>query len=438
MEKQPFSATPTTSASAGRFRYVIVGLVFIGGLILWGDRVNIAVAAPVIAKHFSWGPVIIGSILSAFTFGYWLLQIPGGRFADYQPKQVAGWGAVWWSVFTALTTLGVTPFLMLTMRVLVGVGEGPFAPATTGIISRWLLPSERGKSQALNGGTSLIGPVVFFPISGWLVSRFGWQSPFWAYAVLGLLWAAAWFMFVTDWPEQHGKVASHEAAQIAAGRGERSGTLPMRPVLRDRTAWGLILAYFAYPYSFFMVTGWIPTMLVSKFHVSVFHAGFLAALPDLVGFVMCFIGGALVDAMISHGTRCGAAHKVVICSGYILCAVAMYLITVDFVLGWVEFWLSVAIGGLGATLGVFWSLAIYISPRRASGISGAMNFAGITGGLLSPYITGWIVALTGSFIGAFLLASIILVVCAGVFFILVRSGDPALAGEEVPAAAGRS
>src|ERR1019366_7118799 len=165
-------SVPLDAGRTGRYRYVIVIMAFIGNIILWGDRANIGAAAPVIA----------------FTFGYWLMQIPGGRLGDYWPKLVSGWCAVWWSVFTALTALGVTPTLMITMRALVGVGEGPFLPATTGVLSRWMPSNERGRSVALNVGASQLGPAMTLPVAGWLVGIAGWQSVFWVFAIVGLVW----------------------------------------------------------------------------------------------------------------------------------------------------------------------------------------------------------------------------------------------------------
>lgn len=431
MDERANAGVPPGQGRTGRFRYVVVAMAFIGNLILWGDRANIAAAAPDIAKSFQWGPVLMGSIFSAFTFGYWLTQIPGGRLGDFWPKLVSGWCSVWWSVFTVLTAFGVTPFLMMAARALVGVGEGPFIPATTGLLGRWLPLNERGRAVALNVGASQLGPAIFVPVAGLLVSSAGWKSVFWVFGVIGLIWAVVWFVLVTDRPEQHRSVTPPEATHIAASLGERTKTLPMGPVLRDRTAWGLILAYFGLPYTYFMVTLWAPTLMVSKFNVSVFHAGFLSALPPLLGFVACLTGGTLVDMMIARDVPRGVAHKIVIGTGFAVAAASMCLVTTNFTLTWVTTWLSVAIGGAGLALGVFWSLAVFISPSRASGISGAMNFAGITGAFISPLLTGWIVATTGGFIWAFLIDAVVILACGSLLLSLVGSGDPVLADEAV-------
>jgi nitrate/nitrite transporter NarK len=203
----------------------------------------------------------------------------------------------------------------------------------------------------------------------------------------------------------------------------------MLGALRSRNTWGLVLAYFAHPFTYFMVTLWAPSLLVSQFHVSVFHAGALAALPPLLGFVTCLTGGTVVDALIARRIGRGLAHKITIGTGLTIAAFSMCMVTVHFTLAWVTTWLTVAIGGTGLALGAFWAFATFISPLRASGILGTMNFSGIMGALISPVVTGWIVAATGGFIWAFLMDAVVLLVGVTFFVVLVGSGDPILPDE---------
>jgi len=46
------------------------------------DRINISVAGPTIMKALHMSPALFGVVLSSFTFGYAVLQIPGGWLAD--------------------------------------------------------------------------------------------------------------------------------------------------------------------------------------------------------------------------------------------------------------------------------------------------------------------------------------------------------------------
>ncbi len=53
-------------------RYKLVGLLTVGSMINFIDRVNISVAAPVIMPALGWDEAKFGAIFSAFLAGYTL------------------------------------------------------------------------------------------------------------------------------------------------------------------------------------------------------------------------------------------------------------------------------------------------------------------------------------------------------------------------------
>ena len=67
---------------AGRRRWMIGGLLGVGILINYFDRVNISVAAPQLQQEFGLSPGDIGLLFSAFFWSYAILQIPVGIILD--------------------------------------------------------------------------------------------------------------------------------------------------------------------------------------------------------------------------------------------------------------------------------------------------------------------------------------------------------------------
>src|SRR5437879_4449539 len=89
------------------------------------DRINIAVAGPTIMKALHIGHAQFGYVLSAFTFGYALMQIPGGHLADrLGARRLLVAALVIWSLFTAATGLAWSLVSLVVIRILFGVGEG--------------------------------------------------------------------------------------------------------------------------------------------------------------------------------------------------------------------------------------------------------------------------------------------------------------------------
>src|SRR5215475_12338765 len=94
-------------------RFSVVLLLFFSVVVLYMDRVNISVVAPVLMQEFGWDPAVMGTILSAFFFGYFLTQIPGGWLSDrWGAKSILGGAVTWWSFITMLTPFAQTTWSM--------------------------------------------------------------------------------------------------------------------------------------------------------------------------------------------------------------------------------------------------------------------------------------------------------------------------------------
>src|SRR4030095_11184678 len=120
------------ATSPTRVRWLIVALIFFMGVLMFIDRVNIAIAAKYIMPEYGLTDIQMGWIFSAFVFGYAILQIPGGALGDrFGPRRVLAGAIFWWSVFTAVTAVAGDWFLtsltgvvssFIIVRALIGVG----------------------------------------------------------------------------------------------------------------------------------------------------------------------------------------------------------------------------------------------------------------------------------------------------------------------------
>jgi len=136
------------------------------------------------------------------------------------------------------------------------------------------------------------------------------------------------------------------------------------------------------------------------------------------------VGGWLVDALIQRGWNESRVRQTVLVGGTalglgILGAAHAHTPLVA------VFWISVSIGGLSAAAPVGWSIPSLIAPRESVGrIGGILNFCNQVAGIAAPIVTGYIVAATHSFAGAFIAATVFLLLgIAGYVFLLGRM-DP--------------
>ncbi len=88
-------------------------------------------------------------------------------------------------------------------------------------------------------------------------------------------------------------------------------------------------------------------------------------------------------------------------------------------------WITIALSGLAAAAPVGWSIPSLIAPKGGAGtVGGIMNFVNNLMGAVAPIATGFIVGVTGSFGGAFLVAGFALLVGILAYVFLLGRIEP--------------
>src|ERR1044072_7110572 len=120
---------PVNASVPTRARFNVLALLFALTVITYLDRLCIAAAAPAIAEAFHFSPSQMGYIFSAFTLAYAIFEIPSGWLGDYfGTRQALARIVIWWSLFTALTSLSAGFASLLLVRFLFGIGEAGAFP----------------------------------------------------------------------------------------------------------------------------------------------------------------------------------------------------------------------------------------------------------------------------------------------------------------------
>jgi len=166
---------------------------------------------------------------------------------------------------------------------------------------------------------------------------------------------------------------------------------------------------------------WLPGYLVRELHMSILGSAEYTAIPWLIATITdLVIGGWLIDHLIQRGNDETRVRKTVLVAGMLLGLAVFGAAFTErpFV---AIFWISIALAGLAAAAPVGWSIPSLIAPKGGAGtIGGIMNFVNNLMGAVAPIVTGYIVGVTGSFSGAFLVAGIALII--GIFAYVVMLG----------------
>jgi MFS transporter, ACS family, D-galactonate transporter len=420
-------------------RWTIGVLLGMGVLVNYIDRINLSVAAPQLQQEFNLSPEELGLLFSAFFWSYSLLQVPGGMVLDrFGVKRVGRWGAFLWSVASTITALAAGFAGIFAARVLLGVAEAPAFPASQKATGYWFPTTERSRSTAIFDSAAKFSNVIGVPLVAFAIFNLGWRWGFGITAVLSLAFFVAYWAIYRD-PSEDTRLTKAERNYIVAGGATPEGVAKggqgamLGYLLRNRKVWGLTIGFSAYGYSFYLFLTWLPGYLVQTLHMSILKSAGYATIPWLFASLSdLLIGGFLVDHLIARGFDDTKVRKTVLVIGMLFgLAVFGAVTTTDPT--WAITWITIALTGLAAAAPVGSSIVSLIAPRGGTGsIGGIVNFTNNLMGIAAPVITGFVVGLTGSFAGAFLIAGIVLIV--GIFSYIVVLGRI----EPIPDPSGRS
>jgi len=420
-----------SQARVPRLRWRIGGLIGVGVLINYFDRISISVAGPQLQQAFNIGPAELGLLFSAFFWSYALLQIPAGLILDrFGVTRIGRVCAFLWGL-ASLASACATGFAgLFAARMLLGIAEAPSFPANAKATGFWFPRTERAMSTALFDAAAKFSNVIGVPLIALAVVHLGWRWGFGLVAAMSLGYFAAFYLMYRD-PSKHPQLSKDEHAYITSNGATPEGELSANPagmlgyLLRQRKVWGLSIGFAAYGYCFYLFLTWLPGYLVQAMHMSIIKSASFAAIPWACATLSdLLVGGWLIDHLISKGADETRVRKGVLLTGMLLgLAVFGATTTSDPIIAIV--WISIALSGLAAAAPVGWSLPSLIAPRGCTGTVGSiMNFANNMMGAIAPIVTGYIVGQTNSFTNAFMVAGGVLIVGVVAFVFLLGRIEP--------------
>jgi len=384
----------TAPQSPTRVRRVVLGLTVAAYMITYMDRVVMSAAVPSIQKEFGFSLVTMGLIVSAFRWSYALFQIPGGWFGDWiGPRRAFSAIVMWWSLFTSLTAAAWSAASMATIRFLFGVGEAGAFPIATRSLSRWVLPAERGFVQGLTHAGSRLGGALTPPLVVFILVRYGWRAPFISFGCLGALWAAVWFWYYRDGPEEHPSVNAAERDLISNSLGPMRRTggrgIPWKAILSSPQMWLICAMYFCYAYSIDFYLTWFPKYLNAARGLSLEAMGLYASVPLIAGTLGDLFGGWISDVFVKRSGNLARSRRIVAICGFVLAAVTVWpaYSSADAVA--CVLFSGLVMFGLEVTVGVSWALTLDMGGIFAGSVSSVMNTCGNVGGALASALVAY-------------------------------------------------
>ncbi len=378
-------------------RYWVVVGTFLLAMLLYVDRILISVAKPEVSASLSLTDKQMGWVLSIFSLGYALFQVPSGMLADrIGPRKTLALIVSFWSAFTFFTGLAWNFVSMLFIRFFFGVGEAGAYPTINRAVFSWIPVRERGMVNGINFSAGRIGAALALPGVAWLIAAIGWQWSFATLGVVGFGWAIIWYFNFRDEPEQLSSISAEERAFILTHRQAQEGIVGQKisigKMLSDRNVLLLMVQYFSSNFTFFFCLTWLFPHLMARFQLQPVEAAFYSSLPLVFGAVGNILAGGLVDGLYRHGYL-GSSRTITAGLGFFLAAIGLFLSIGSETVGGATFFLAVAVLGADMTLSPSWAACSDIGGIFSGTVSGAMNMFGNLGAFFTalsfPYLQAW-------------------------------------------------
>jgi ACS family D-galactonate transporter-like MFS transporter len=269
-------------------------------------------------------------------------------------------------------------------------------------VTTWFPERERATAIGFYTSGQFVGLAFLTPVLMYLQVHFGWRSVFISVGLMGIVWAAAWYIVYRGPLTYRGanpaeiELIRHGGGLVDLGEqspGSTKGAFHARDfgqVLGSSKLWGLYIGQYAATSTLWFFLTWFPTYLVQYRGMSFQQAGFLASLPFLGAFVGVLCSGLLSDFLVRRGVSLSIARKTPIVTGLLL---STSIIGANYVRtpGWIITFMALGFFGNGLA-SITWSLVSAVAPKRLIGLTGGVfNFIGNMSSITVPVIIGTLV-----------------------------------------------
>lgn len=386
------SAPAGVASLADRLRWPVVGLLSLGMIIAYFDRVNLTMALPAMAGDFTWTKARQGLALSAIFWTYTALQIPSGLLVDRYGVRIPYLiGFLLWSVASAGTALTATLGGLIAMRLLVGAGESVVTPSSLRYIRLHFDEQQRGLAIGLYMTGTKVGPALGLPVAAYLVAHYGWKLMFVTLGLASLIWLIPWMAWVRK-DDVAAQPRSRRPPQAAS-----SQTVSARQIISSPVMWGVIIGTYCYMYFVYYCMTWMPIYFKERHGMSLTQMGWYSGFAFAGMATVAALAGWAADRMIARGGDPVNVRKGFTIAGFLMAAtqtVGAFTDSIPVMLFFAVF----ALCGLGLATANYWALTQTLIPGGSVAlVAGIQNTAANVAGIVAPWLTGWMIQTTGSF-----------------------------------------
>lgn len=376
----------------GKYRWVIVTLLFFATTINYLDRQVIGLLKDNLAKDFNWTETDYSRIVMAFSGAYAISLLLFGRLIDKIGTRLGyAVSVIIWSIAAMCHALATGTLGFTLARTALGLGEGGNFPAAIKAVAEWFPKKDRAFATGIfNSGTN-IAAIIGPPAIAWIFSAYGWKQAFLWTGVLGFIWLICWW-WLFEIPSKQRRISAEEFVYIHSDTDEVADRKfvksSWRKLFRYRQTWAIILGKFLTDPIWWFYLFWIPSYFNTTYHLNIARSAIHVSTVYIIASFGSILGGYLSGWLIKKGLPVYKARK------YSMLFFACCVVPIFFVRYTSGIWPAVWLISLAASAHQAWSANIFtlvsdMFPKSTlSSVVGIGGMSGSVGGILFPFLIG--------------------------------------------------
>ena len=390
---------------AGRFRWVICGLLFLGVTKNYMDRGVLGVLKTPLQATFGWDEIRYGHLVTIFQLAYAAGMLCMGRLMDRLGTRMGyAVAMVFWSIASMAHAAANSFWTFAMARAALGFGEAGVFPASIKSVAEWFPKKERALATGIfNAGTSA-GAIITPLVVPRIAESIGWRWAFVLVGALGFIWLIIWMALYRK-PAQHSRCTEEERRYIQSDAAPPAEKIPWARLVGYRQTWTFAAGKFLTDPIWWFYLFWIPDYMQRQHGLVLSKIGPPIFVIYVISDIGSVAGGWISSFLLRRGLSVNASRK----WAMLVCAICVLPIAATSRLS--GLWSTTLLIGLAAAAHQGFSANLYtltsdLFPTRAVGsVVGMGGMAGAVGGMLIAEVVGHVLQWTNSYMIPFFIAA---------------------------------
>jgi MFS family permease len=250
--------------------WLVVGLLFIIGLLNYLDRITITTMRGSIMSTIPMTEAHFGILTSVFLWVYGLLNPFAGFIADrFNRSRVIIVSLFVWSTVTWLTSYATTFEELLATRALMGISEACFIPAALALIMDYHQGPTRSLATGIVMCGNMLGSSLGF-VGGWIAENHNWHLAFHIFGIVGIIYSLVLIFFLRDVPQ------TEKEPDLKEMKTRVNFFEAMKDLFSSRSFIFLLIFWGLLGMVTWIIMGWLPTYYQEHFNLTQARAGLYA------------------------------------------------------------------------------------------------------------------------------------------------------------------